>query len=406
SDIRYHEALFLNRYVNILNLINGYNKKQIESYYYLGNFIQVNPERLYSRLLDLFNMKYILSPTTLYRELLIGDIIDEGETYSAVKSGVRRSLFEISGEKKDIIYEHPPSIINYSLQLSKGDPSLKFALGMDSMVWTPNRGDGVHFEARLGKDGKENLLYTKYIDPKNNFKDRRWHEVEIDLNAFQGKFIKLKFITNPGPRGDFNSDWAGWGDLRIEGSDRADESKFELILDEDVKLYRNRQAFPRVFILHQAEVIESEEEILTRIASEEFNLRKRIILEEQIPELWLTTNSTRPKSDSVAKIVDYRANTVGIEANMAEEGFLVLSDTYYPGWRVWVDGKEEKIYCADYFIRAVHLSPGFHQIKFAFDPLSFEIGLWMTISTIFFLGGLFAYSKLRKKNDINNYPRI
>ncbi len=102
-------------------------------------------------------------------------------------------------------------------------------------------------------------------------------------------------------------------------------------------------------------------------------------------------------SSSRAEIVDYQANSVKIEARMNEEGFLVLSDTYYPGWRVWVNGREEKIYCADYLLRAVHLSPGFHQVRFVFDPLSFKLGLWMALSTMVCSGGFLVFSRLPRK---------
>jgi uncharacterized membrane protein YfhO len=55
-----------------------------------------------------------------------------------------------------------------------------------------------------------------------------------------------------------------------------------------------------------------------------------------------------------------------------------LSDTYFPGWRVFVDGKEEKIYRADYNFRAVPISAGKHRVEFVYDPLSFKMGAIIT----------------------------
>jgi len=78
---------------------------------------------------------------------------------------------------------------------------------------------------------------------------------------------------------------------------------------------------------------------------------------------------------------------------MDGEGFLILSDVYYPGWKVYVDGIEEKIYRADYLLRAVHLPPGFHQVRFVYDPMSFKVGLWIILSTLFCFGGYLIYSK-------------
>jgi uncharacterized membrane protein YfhO len=57
---------------------------------------------------------------------------------------------------------------------------------------------------------------------------------------------------------------------------------------------------------------------------------------------------------------------------------LVLSDTYYPGWKVFVDGSPEKIYQANYTFRAVPLRAGTYQVKFVYDPMSFKLGAGVT----------------------------
>ncbi|MCK4649150.1 YfhO family protein, partial [bacterium] len=58
---------------------------------------------------------------------------------------------------------------------------------------------------------------------------------------------------------------------------------------------------------------------------------------------------------------------------------------YYPGWKAYVDGKEEKIYQANYILRAVYLGPGKHDIRFIYDPLSFKVGTYISLITALFL---------------------
>ncbi|MDP3998134.1 MAG: YfhO family protein, partial [bacterium] len=65
-----------------------------------------------------------------------------------------------------------------------------------------------------------------------------------------------------------------------------------------------------------------------------------------------------------AKILDYRENKVKIETENEADGFLVLTDGYYPTWHVVVDGKEEKIYKTNYNFRAVIVPSGKHQLEF------------------------------------------
>jgi uncharacterized membrane protein YfhO len=51
---------------------------------------------------------------------------------------------------------------------------------------------------------------------------------------------------------------------------------------------------------------------------------------------------------------------------------LFLADTYYPGWKVFVDSKEEEILLANHVYRAVVIPEGDHQILFEYDPDSFN----------------------------------
>ena len=67
-------------------------------------------------------------------------------------------------------------------------------------------------------------------------------------------------------------------------------------------------------------------------------------------------------------------NRLHLQVMAAENGLLVLSDTYYPGWRAFVDGKGTKIYRADYTIRAIPLDTGAHRVELVYDPISFKLG--------------------------------
>ena len=64
-----------------------------------------------------------------------------------------------------------------------------------------------------------------------------------------------------------------------------------------------------------------------------------------------------------------------------EPGWLILSDQYYPGWQVFVDGKWETIYRANECLRAVFVAPGAHRITFRYIPWMFYLGLGGTVFT-------------------------
>lgn len=55
-------------------------------------------------------------------------------------------------------------------------------------------------------------------------------------------------------------------------------------------------------------------------------------------------------------------------------GYLVMSDTYYPGWNVYVDGKQMELLVANIAQRAVYIPAGNHIVTINYQPLSFLIG--------------------------------
>ncbi len=155
---------------------------------------------------------------------------------------------------------------------------------------------------------------------------------------------------------------------------------------EKVNIYENKNYLARAFLADKAVVIKDKKKILEKLKSKEFKPSREIILEE-VPEQYLAKRVSREESVNILK---YEPGYVEIEARTEAPGFLVLSDTYYPGWKASVDGKEAKIYKADYILRAVFIEPGKHIVKFTYDPFSFKIGAIITLGTIGILLGFFA----------------
>ena len=115
------------------------------------------------------------------------------------------------------------------------------------------------------------------------------------------------------------------------------------------------------------------------------------------PRAYLLDAENRPKKGKV-EILKYSPVEIEIEAVARESGHLFLSDAYYPGWKVWVDGKPSRIERANYIFRSVKLSPGKHLVRFVYDPLSFKIGAIVSLLTLFglALGGIRAFVKNRQ----------
>lgn len=144
-------------------------------------------------------------------------------------------------------------------------------------------------------------------------------------------------------------------------------------------IYENANFLPRAFLADKAVVIKDEKKILKKLKSKDFNPQEEVILEETPIALSLEPRASSKESVDVVK---YSPQEVIIKADVKDAKFLILSDSYYPGWRVYVDGKRDRIYRADYILRAVYLEPGKHIIKFIYMPFSFIIGIVISFTTI------------------------
>ncbi len=65
-----------------------------------------------------------------------------------------------------------------------------------------------------------------------------------------------------------------------------------------------------------------------------------------------------------ANILKYAENTVDVQTENKDKGFLVLTDSFYPTWHVKIDGEETKIYLTDYNFRGVFVPKGIHAVEF------------------------------------------
>jgi uncharacterized membrane protein YfhO len=71
-------------------------------------------------------------------------------------------------------------------------------------------------------------------------------------------------------------------------------------------------------------------------------------------------------SISPAKITKYLPNLVEIEIDAPQDGYLILTDTFYPGWQAAVDGQKVEIFPAFHAFRGVTLTKGNHRVDFVF----------------------------------------
>lgn len=144
-------------------------------------------------------------------------------------------------------------------------------------------------------------------------------------------------------------------------------------------LYRIKDVVPRTYIVPMTTEEKDVVKILNRLSSAEFDPKRLVVLQKplEIPP--------RENFQARARITQYRNQRVTIHASLNAPGVLVLADSYYPGWRAYVDGDEKEILRANLFFRGVFLPAGEHVVEFCYQPRSFTIGLIISLLTVFFI---------------------
>jgi uncharacterized membrane protein YfhO len=175
-----------------------------------------------------------------------------------------------------------------------------------------------------------------------------------------------------------------------------DSSLKRVFSDGASEVYQNLNAFPRAFVVHGAKSMSGKQAVFQELTSKDFDPRSYVILEEELKDLPNMPSTRSPQPE----IVSYASNRIVIEANLNSPGLLVLGDTYYPGWKAFVDGRETKIYKANYAMRAIKLQEGRHSVEFSYNPASFKIGALISLVALLFLSAfLFAQSRRGAKKE-------
>jgi hypothetical protein len=154
----------------------------------------------------------------------------------------------------------------------------------------------------------------------------------------------------------------------------------KVITEGKTNLYLNSNYLPRSYLVDNAVLLKSNGEVLKYLSKGLINSKKELFLEEKA-EYQGRRGKKKVENDFV-NIKRYSSNLIEIEAGLTKNGFLFLSDSFYPGWKVYIDDEQGKILRANNNFRAVALNKGFHKVKFTYMPVLFYTGLAISCITV------------------------
>jgi hypothetical protein len=160
-------------------------------------------------------------------------------------------------------------------------------------------------------------------------------------------------------------------------------------------VYELRDPLPRAYLAEEAVLVDEEIEAFNASITREFDPRRQVALlatgaaKAGLPPAQARVDGADDGSDTAsqpaAEIVADEGTEIRISVSPTVAGYLVLTDSNYPGWSAHVDGEERPILLANYFYRAVPVRPGDHEVVFTYRSRPFELGRWISAATLVLL---------------------
>jgi len=171
-----------------------------------------------------------------------------------------------------------------------------------------------------------------------------------------------------------------------------DPNQFEPVYSNAVTIFRYRPVHERALAVYDYRVERDPAALLRQVRSGTFDPQRTLWLEDSPPLTPAAANSSAGTlaTNSSVQFVSDEADQVTIQTVLPQPGFLLLLDTYFPGWTATVNGQPTKIWRADYNFRAVPVPAGKSTVCFSYQPASFRAGLvlcaagWLTLGVLFF----------------------
>ncbi|MBF0288348.1 MAG: hypothetical protein HQM14_11065 [SAR324 cluster bacterium] len=167
--------------------------------------------------------------------------------------------------------------------------------------------------------------------------------------------------------------------------------------DEFAEVFENRDALPRAFFVHQLGWLPEKE--MSEYTMETFagNLLKAYIRAEKMP-VWVDdfTTEDHDRHPQMLQIAQETGSRFSIRYLAETSQFVVVSNTFYPGWTALIDGKETRLYQVNLTMQGVFVPAGSHQLVLEYEPLFWpQTRIAAIVGLVLFLGMFFLSKKLK-----------
>jgi len=157
------------------------------------------------------------------------------------------------------------------------------------------------------------------------------------------------------------------------------------------EVFENTAVLPRFYFVRRARPVGSLAEAHELIEHGKIDFRDTAVTEEPI-DIPPGDDSSAP---GVVGVVKYEPARIELSLRASRASLLVLSETYYPGWKAWIDDQPAAIHSVDIALRGVVVPAGSHQLRMEFRPVILPVSLGISLATAILLAVMGGLSRNR-----------
>ena len=164
----------------------------------------------------------------------------------------------------------------------------------------------------------------------------------------------------------------------------------------------NPYTFGNAWFIDKIQYVNNANEEIDAIG--QVDLQQTAIVDSKFKEALKGVNEGYKDSLSTIRLTSYDPNQLVYETSSPQDGIVVFSEIYYPGWTATIDGKPADIARADYILRAMNVPAGKHTIEMRFDTQSLHIteGIAYGAMALLLVGVIILIWIYRKKYSENS----
>ncbi|HEX8153167.1 MAG TPA: YfhO family protein, partial [Thermoanaerobaculia bacterium] len=233
------------------------------------------------------------------------------------------------------------------------EPLYRFA-AIDSMV-VPNVGSMYGLEDVRGYAAMTSIPYQRTLPLWCPDARRTWHDIQ-DLSRPFLNFLGVKYALTPRSM----EPPPGW---RVLADDRGS------------RLVENANAIPRVFVPRHLTYLDDDDAALEQMRG----------ANDFADNAWISTRAVPPhvERNGEATLATNRAGTARYEIDVDARGptRIVITESNWPGWRAYIDGRRVNAEPANLAFLSVHVPAGRHRVRVVYRPDAYVRGRAISIAT-------------------------